>query len=177
MFGRRGVALVVAGVVGLLCSAAVSAAPPPPGSTHVHFTLANDGNAPVFFLDKNGFLPNGDCGFAPAERTGTDLEAYVSGWETPPTEPAGTQQVSLHATVYGTVTDTAGNVYRLAGSFSESGQTTFPSYFVPFDGFGHLVLAGPAGVVAGTAEFRDVTEGPPEWDFHFGGAPLCILRP
>ena len=171
-FGALG-ALAVA----LLAIAGAASSAPVPNSQFVRFTLVNNGAAPTFFLDPAGFLPNAGCPFAPAERSGSQLTADVRGWETPVLVPElGTRNVSLRADVHGTVTDQAGSVYRLNGSFAESGTTQWPDYVVPFDGFGRLTVAGPAGVVSGDAEFRDVTEYPLEWDFTFTDITVCHIH-
>jgi hypothetical protein len=132
---------------------------------------------PVYLIDPSGnVLPSASCGLSLQEGVGSNLAASVQGWETAPdpNDPRGLRLVWLQAKVLGTVTDTAGNVYRVHGSFVQSGLQTWPSSEVPFDGTGHLTLARPGGgVVAGTAEFREVAGFPAEWDFFFSSIQLC----
>jgi hypothetical protein len=170
--------LAVAVIAALaLVFACMAGAAPIPDSQFVRFTLINDGGPSTFFIGLGGFLPDTACRFAPAERTAIQLTADVQGWETPVlNQELGTRDVFFHANVGGTVTDTGGNIYHLAGSFTESGRTQFPDYFVPFDGFGQLTISGAAGVVSGEAEFRDVTAGPPEWDFTFSNIQVCTIH-
>jgi len=161
----------------LLVFACTAGAAPIPDSEFVQFTLVNDGGPSAFFIGPDGFLPTTACPFAPAERTAIQLTADVRGWETPVLNPElGTRDVVFHANVGGTVTDTRGNLFQLTGSFTESGETQFPDYFVPFDGFGQLTISGPSGVVSGEAEFRDVAAGPPEWDFTFNTIHVCNIH-
>jgi len=166
----------------VLATAALATAAPISTGQHVSFTLTNNGDAPLFLLHgafgsgSPNFLPSASCSFAPL-RNGAALAADVHGWEGPILDPVlGTQDVELHATVHGTVRDTLGNTYTVAGSFQESGTTQFPAFEVPFQGSGHLTIAGPAGVVSGDATFVDVTLGPPEWDFYFTDIQVCAIR-
>jgi hypothetical protein len=175
LFTRLLVVGMASAVVLLLPFSAGAA--PVPDSQFVQFTLVTNGGPSVFFVGPGGFLPGSTCPFAPAGGAGAQLTADVHGWETPVLDPQlGTRDVSFHANLGGTVTDTGGNVYHLTGNFTESGVTAFPDYFVPFDGFGRLTISGPAGVVTGDAEFRAVTAGPPEWDFTFSAIQVCNIH-
>jgi hypothetical protein len=184
---RRLVNLSATGVLlAFLATAAVAtAAPtaaPTSGGEHVSFALTNNGDEPLFLLDSPfgspspSFLPSAGCSFAPL-RNGAALTADVRGWEGPILVPElGTREVALHATVHGTVSDTRGNTYHVAGSFQESGTTLFPDFEVPFQGSGQLTIAGPSGVVSGKATFVDVASRPPEWDFYFDDIQVCTIR-
>jgi hypothetical protein len=172
-------AVLVAGILIFVGSA--SADQPPPGSHPVHFVDTNPTSAgltePVNLIDPSGnFLPSAACGLSLAS-AGVHLSADVSGWETDPdpNDPRGLRVVRLRAMVRGTLTDTAGNVYLVKGSFLQAGLQTWPSSQVPFDGTGQLTLAGPGGIVRGAAEFREVAEFPAEWDFFFARIQLCQL--
>lgn len=162
----------------VLVFAYTAGAAPIPDSQLVQFTLTNDGDQSAFFIGPGGFFPTTACPFAPVDRTGVRLTAYVRGWAAPvlSSPELGLRDVFFHANVGGTVTDTRGNVYRLTGSFAEAGVTPFPDYLVSFDGFGPLTISGPGGVVSGEAEFRDVTAGPPEWDFTYSTIQVCSIH-
>jgi hypothetical protein len=99
----------------------------------------------------------------------------VHGWESAASD-FGTREVSLHAEIQGTMADANGNVFRVAGSFDESGTTPFPDFQVAFDGSGHATMTGPAGRVSGDATFVDVTAGPSEWDVYFTSVDVCKIR-
>jgi hypothetical protein len=175
-----GVLLVVVAAI-LMFAATAGADPPPPGSHPVQFTDTNPTGSgfvePVYFIDPTGgIMPSATCAFATPFKRGAQLTADVKGWETDPSDFFFLRTVSLHAQVQGTVTDTAGNVFRLNGNFDQSGLQRWPSVVVPFDGFGHLTLAGPAGVITGDAEYRDVDDNPAEWAFYFTRIQVCKLR-
>ncbi len=166
-------AFAAAGTV-VLALAGVAGGAPVKGGTHVQSTLTDD--APYIttrFLDSTGFLPTAGCGFAPQTNGGAQLTADVHGWAGPPVDPLGTQDVDLHANVHGTVTDTAGNVYRLNGSFAQSGMSAWSLGEVPFDGAGHLTLTAHGRTVSGAALFRVVADFPLEWDFTFTQIEVC----
>jgi hypothetical protein len=165
-------AVVVTGTLVFVASA--NANKPPPGSHPVRFVVTDPTSAgivePVNLIDPSGnVLPSASCGLALQEGAGTNLAANIHGWETDPdpNDPRGLRVVLLEATLHGTVTDTAGNVYRVDGRFLQSGRQTWPSSQVPFDGIGHVTFVRPGGLVEGTAEFRDVAAFPAEWDFFF----------
>lgn len=143
--------------------------------------LQNQGDIPLYVLDtpfgsfEPSFLPDAGCAFAPAV-DGANLAADVRGTEEPtPAQGPGAYAVNLEASIYGTITDAAGNTYDVLGTFEQSGQTQFPLEEVAFQGDGRLTIQGPNGTVSGDATFVDVTEGPPEWDFYFTGALTCAV--
>ena len=164
----------------VLLVAGLANAAPIAGAEQTDFSATNDGSIPVFLVvSPRGastpvLLPTPACPLGLA-RSGMQLVTSVHGWESPATD-FGTREVSLQAHVHGTVTDTAGNAYGLEGNFRASGTTTFPDFVVPFDGEGHITIAGPNGVVSGDAVFVDVLDGPPEWDFYFTDIQRCNLR-
>jgi hypothetical protein len=133
----------------------------------------------VFFgLDTTPFptlLPTATCAFTPADRHSAhpNLHADVRGWQVIPDATFLPKLVSLHAEVHGTIDDAAGHPYRLDGAFDESGLQ--PEH-VPFDGYGHLALAGSAGVVAGKARFTYVDDNPIGWGFLFTSIENCNIK-
>lgn len=149
--------------------AAAAGASPVPGGERVQYSLQDD-------VTTNFLLPDGACSFAPAAGTVT-LTAAVRGWQGPILDDLlQNRVVSLNANVDGTVDDLAGNRYRVSGTFSQDGLTTFPLSTVPFDGVGRLTIAGPGGTLVGDAAFRVVEDFPLEWDFWFTAIKSCSIR-
>ncbi len=179
---RRGPLVGVLVVLSLAAAAGASAAPVA-GGRLVRTTVADAGDIPLNLLDSPfgsltpSFLPDAACPLALAP-LGAHLEADLTGWEGP-TLPVDSElrEENLHADLHGTVADTAGNHYDVAGTFDESGIPAFTVADVPFQGAGRVTLTGPAGTVTGEALFVDVTAGPPEWDLYFTGAVGCSLTP
>lgn len=118
------------------------------------------------------FVPHDDM----TEGDTSNLTIDHQGWYGPPLEGQEfNQQVLLRARVSGTVEDAAGNTYDVQGNFLDNGiQEIGGDLF--FDGPGHVTLSGPAGSVAGTAEFRFVI-GPNEVTFTFTSVRHCSLAP
>lgn len=157
---------------------AVAGATPVTGGVRVSFTLTDDVATNVLQgpVDGGSFLPQPDCPFAPADST-AHLVADVSGWEGPAVQPGlADQAVALRARVEGTISDVAGSTYRVTGNFTQDGTTRFPLDEVPFDGAGHLTIAGTGGIVSGDAAFRIVQDFPLEWDFWITRVDRCVVR-
>jgi hypothetical protein len=159
-----------------------AADPPPPGAVPDNFTITNPFDngftADVYIgLDSAPFLlPTATCPFIPADpRSGVhpQLRADVRGWQVLPDLITLPKLVSLHAEVHGTIDDAAGNTYRLNGSFDEADLQPF---HVPFQGYGHLTLAGKSGVVTGTALFKYVNDNPVSWAFLFSNINNCQIH-
>jgi hypothetical protein len=174
------------GVAGLAAFAALAGASPADsapiqGAQLVQFVATNDESVPVNLLvspqgsPNPTFLPTAGCPLDLGRRDGVHLAGKVHGWESAASD-FGTREVSLHAEIHGTMADASGNVFRVVGSFDESGTTPFPDFEVAFDGSGHVRMTGPAGTVSGDATFVDVTAGPPEWDVYFTSVEVCKIR-
>lgn len=174
---RGAVAALAVVVSALTISAGVGNASPVPGGQPVSFALPI--GPPAFFLDSpfgsptGSPLPSSACALSVGS---TALTGEVRGWEGPVLdEILQTREVDLHATITGTLIDTRGAVYNVSGTFRQTGETP-PFFGVPFFGAGRLTIAGPGGVVSGTATFVDVATGPPELDFYFSGFDVCKIR-
>lgn len=104
-----------------------------------------------------------------------NLRTSIAGWYGP-ADDTGVFEVELKATVVGTVSDVAGNVYRVAGHFTEKGaRNLFTDFQVFFRGSGDLVVTGPAGRYVGRATAL-VLGGPPERQLAFTKMGLCRTR-
>jgi hypothetical protein len=178
--------VVLFGVVSVTAFAALAGAgtadsAPIQGAQLVQFSSTNDESIPVNLLvSPQGApvptsLPTAACPLDLGRRAGVHLTESVHGWESAASD-FGTRDVSLHAEVHGTMADANGNVFRVVGSFDESGTTPFPEFEVAFDGSGHITMTGPSGTLSGNADFVDVTEGPPEWDVYFTSIEVCKIR-
>lgn len=166
----------VAAVAAVLGVSAVRAAPIP-GGTHVSGTYSPPD---YLFLGAAGGgdgLTNLGCPFVlhdygdAAEGT---LTATYNGWIGPIDQNTFAQQVLLRSHLSGTVQDVAGNSYTARGNFTDNSTHADAFSDLQFDGVGKIRLSGPAGVVAGTAEFRFV-EGPPEDDLLFTSIKTCTI--
>jgi hypothetical protein len=176
LLAALGAALVLAGVA--------AADPPPPDAVPVDFTITNPAGSgvvnSVYFLEGQSFpsLPSADCAFTPASDrylAHPELYGHIFGWKLPTLMFGWPTTVSLHGDVHGSINDAAGNRYRLSGTFDETGMEKYPDWIVPFDGYGHLTLAGPAGVLTGDAEFIYVADYPVEWQFMFTNIQNCRI--
>jgi hypothetical protein len=86
-------------------------------------------------------------------------------------------EVRLDAKVYGTVTDTSGNTYRITGYFTERSIRNFLTHPIDllFRGEGHMTISGPGGTYAGRATAAAV-DGPPERGLDFTDMNACRTR-
>ena len=160
--------------------ASTAGAAPIPGAT---FTSGTWYPTPsyLFFTTAGGSLNGGltglGCPFlpqaAPTEAQTSHLTYAYNGWLGPIEDD--NQQVLLRTRVVGTVEDSAGNTYNLAGDFVDSRTRFIFDVDLLFDGFGKVTLAGPAGVVVGMAELR-IVSGPLDYDFVFTSIQQCNMK-
>lgn len=149
------------------------------GATHVSGTWSDPAYLFTYAAGANVFtgLTSLGCPFVQHDygdnALGT-LTATYHGWIGPFDEHTNTAQFLLRAHVTGTLEDAAGNPYTVSGKFTDSSTHVDPFGDLMFDGVGQVKLSGPAGVVAGTAEFRAVN-GPLELDLVFSSIEQCSI--
>jgi hypothetical protein len=155
------------GLTAALIFAAPLAAAPLPGGTYETLKWSDS----LTYLDASLCPQTGQI-TSPANRL--TLDAVVSGWYGP-FDDSFLQPVLLRAEVHGVIVDADGNSYRATGSFTDNGTHSLLVNDLRFDGAGTLVLAGPAGVVAGHATLRAVT-GPNELQLTYTQITACQFR-
>jgi hypothetical protein len=121
------------------------------------------------------------CTFTPldasGEAAGSSLTLRVRGWTSgdlydPNTGEFLGQRDALHATVAGTIVDSAANRYRIKGTFFDDGSR----HVLPdqdYYGIGHVAITGSAGRVVGEAILYRVTEGGDSWSLDFTRIDTC----
>jgi hypothetical protein len=113
--------------------------------------------------------------YAEGEAYGTTVTSSIKGWRGLIDPDTQFQQVNLRARLTGTIQDAAGNTYSVKGNFTDDAfQISQDVSDLVFDGFGRLSFSGPAGTVAGKAEFRFVT-GPEEFTLTFTSITKCTV--
>jgi hypothetical protein len=121
------------------------------------------------------------CSFVPldasSEAAASNVTLRIHGWTSgdlfdPDTGAFTGQQDALHASLLGTVVDSAGHRYRVAGAFFDDGSR----HVLPgqdYYGIGHVVIAGSADRVAGTAILYRVSDGGDSWSIDFTKIDDC----
>ena len=121
------------------------------------------------------------CSFAPldavTEATDSSVTLLVHGWTSgdlydPETGGFLGQKDALHAHVVGTIVDSAGNRYRITGTFFDDGSR----HVLPgqdYYGIGQVAITGSAGRVDGEAILYRVTDGGDSWSVDFTRVDSC----
>jgi hypothetical protein len=161
------VSLLVVALATVLMTPASPAAASAPGARHSSLVWPNS----LAYLDTSLCPQSGRIGATSALPI---LSAVVSGWFGP-ANGSFFQHVSLRSEVGGSITDPGGNRYRVAGHFAEHGVYNLLAADLRFDGSGTLILAGPAGVIAGQAMLKAVT-APNELQLTYTRITTCRFR-
>ena len=160
------VSALVLVLAALLAIPATGAAAPVSGAQFGRTTM----QSPVSF-----FSAAGCAAFAPVpQEAPSALTATVDGWYGPSYgDDIPYEDVRLHATLHGTVTDAAGHTYVVSGEFAEnSTRDLFADSEVVFRGTGTLKLAGAGGAVVGAAQLVVLT-APSEIDVALTNVAVC----